>query len=249
MARLELDGVEVHIKGRIVSGPITLSIREGEALMLVGPNGAGKTSLLKAIAGLLPYKGRIHLEGTPAYIPQRDLLLPWLTLRDNMALPLLVKGKQRGEAYRITEKIATRLGLIGYLNVYPSQASGGTRRKASVARGLIAGADILLMDEPFVGVDAAGLGAIINMLEALKGDGYSMIIVTHQIHLVARIADRAAILLPPPQGLAREYRLRGLSPGERYSVADEIVGFLSTNIYQGRHSTGNPGEARETCAG
>lgn len=230
MARLELDNVEVYIEGKRVSGPATLSVGSGEAIMLVGPNGAGKTSLLKAIAGLLPYKGRIRREGTPAYIPQRDLLLPWLTLRDNMALPLIVKGRPRGEAYNVTEKIAEKLGLTGYLDLYPSRASGGTRRKASVARGLIAGADILLMDEPFVGVDAAGLGAIIGMLEALRNDGYSMIIVTHQIHLVARIADRAAILLPPPRGLAREYRLRGLSPGERYRVADEIVEFLSSNI-------------------
>ncbi len=231
MARLRLEGVEVYIGGRLASGPATLSLGDGEILMLVGPNGAGKTSLLKAIAGLLPYRGRMAVEGTPAYIPQRDLLLPWLTLRENIALPLIIEGRPRVEAYSKAENIARRLGLSAYLGLYPAQASGGTRRKASVARGLVAGADLLLMDEPFVGVDAAGLGAITGMLESLKSDGISMIIVTHQIHLVARIADRAVVLLPPPRGVAREYNLRGLEPRERYRVAEEIVEFLSTNIY------------------
>ncbi len=228
MARLEYRSVVVEAGGRPIAGPASFSVESREIVMVVGPNGAGKTTLLRAAAGLARVsRGEVIVEGTPVYVPQSDMLLPWMTLEENIALPLIVSGIRREEAIARARSIASTLGLTSHLGKLPREASGGTRRKAAVARGLVKGADILLLDEPFTGVDAASLGAILSTLETLRRQGIATVIVTHQIHLVAAIADRAVVLYPPPVGVAKIIDLAGLDRAQRYSAAESIVSLLA----------------------
>ncbi len=225
---IEMRELVAGYDGAPVAGPATLKVSKGEVLMIVGPNGAGKTTLLRTIAGLVePQSGALTVRGRPHYIPQSDMLLPWKTIGENVILPLTLRGMSREEALRASREIVRILGLGPYLDKYPRHASGGTRRKAAVARGLVAGADIILLDEPFTGVDVASQAALLEALSSLSNRGITIVVVTHQIHLVSRIADRAILLLPYPTGVAREYPLSGLSREERYEVADEVVTDLS----------------------
>ncbi len=229
MGRIVLESVIVEVEPTgIVAGPATFTVEPGEAVMVVGPNGAGKTSLLKAIAGIYRVSsGRLEVKGKPAYVPQSDMLLPWLTIAENIALPLTLRGASKEEALAKVRMLAARLGLEEHLDKLPREASGGTRRKAAVARGLIQGADVLLLDEPFTGVDAASIAALKDMLMELKESGISMVIVTHQVHVVASFADAAVLLYPPPDGVVDVVELKGLGPGERFRVAEHLLRRLS----------------------
>lgn len=225
---IEAEDLVVAPGGRARMGPATFTVEKGSIVVIAGPNGAGKTTLLKAIAGLVGgVRGRLVVRGTPTYIPQSDMLLPWKTLLDNIILPLRVRGTPREEAVERAKRVARLLGLEEHLGKYPRHASGGTRRKASVARGLVMGADILLLDEPFSGVDVAGKAALIDMLAGLVIGGISIVLVTHDLLLASRIADRIVVLMPPPKGVVGTYDLTGLERGERYGVAEEIVSMLS----------------------
>jgi len=220
---VEARDLRVYINGRLVSGPATLRAGRGEIVMIVGPNGAGKTSLLKALAGLNGrVDGRLRVEGRTAYVPQNDLLLPWKTIRENIELAIPDPG-EKGDV----EHLYDALGLREYLDKYPRHASGGTRRKAAIARGLVMGANILLLDEPFTGVDAASLKAVLDIIERLAREGLTIIIVTHQIYLVSSVASKAILLEPPPRGTTRSWTLEGLSKLERYRVAEDIVSYLA----------------------
>jgi len=224
MGRIAYKDAVVYAGGRPVAGPAEAG--PGELVMLVGPNGSGKTSLLKAAVGLAELAGgRVEVEGAPAYVPQGDMLLPWLTLAENIALPLLVRGVPRERALAEARRIASRLGLVEHLGKLPREASGGTRRKAAVA--LVQGADVLLLDEPFTGVDAAGVGVLLGMLSSLKAQGIALVVVTHQVHAVVAIADAAVALLPPPRGVVARLSLHGLGPGERYRAADRLVSLVA----------------------
>jgi len=220
---VEARGLRVYIDGRVVSGPATLRADRGEIVMIVGPNGAGKTSLLKALAGLNGrVEGYVRVEGRTAYVPQNDMLLPWKTIREN--IELAVSGPEGAGGL---DDLYDALGLREYLDKYPRHASGGTRRKAAIARGLVMGASVLLLDEPFTGVDAASLKAILDIIEKLAKKGLTIIIVTHQIYLVSSVASRALLLEPPPRGTTKTWILDGLTKLERYRVAEDIVSYLA----------------------
>ncbi len=225
---VEARGLRVRAGGTLIAGPVDFEIYRGEVVVLAGPNGAGKTSILKALTGLINgVEGYYRVRGTPAYIPQSDMLLPWKTLLDNIVFPLIIRGTPKDRAIERGERIAKLLGLTPHLRKYPRQASGGTRRKASVARGLIVGADILLLDEPFTGLDVAAKGALLEALQSLSREGITMLLVTHDLLLASRIAERILVLMPPPAGLVGEYDLRGMGKAERYSVAERVVELIS----------------------
>ncbi|NOZ30890.1 MAG: ATP-binding cassette domain-containing protein [Crenarchaeota archaeon] len=231
-----MDGVVVEARELVVelggtprAGPATFTVKKGSVVVVAGPNGAGKTTLLKAIAGLVrDVKGELVVRGTPIYIPQSDLLLPWKTLLDNIILPLTVKGVPRREAVERAQRVSKLLGLTEHLEKYPRHASGGTRRKAAVARGLVMGADILLLDEPFTGVDVAARAALIDMLAGLVLGGLSIVLVTHDLYLASRIADRILVLMPPPQGVVEAFDLSGMDRSGRYRVAEKVVSMISS---------------------
>ena len=229
MARVvEARNLVVRAGGTLIAGPINLEVYKGEFLVIAGPNGAGKTSLLKALTGLADdVAGYSLVRGSAAYIPQSDMLLPWKTLLENIIFPLIIRGTPRSDALNRARRIAKLLGLMPHLDKYPRQASGGTRRKASVARGLIVGADLLLLDEPFAGLDVAAKGALLDALHNLSKRGITMLLVTHDLLLASRVADRIMVLMPPPEGIIGEYLLKGLDRGERYDVAERIVELIS----------------------
>ena len=233
-----MDGVVVEAKELVVelgetprAGPASFTVEKGSVVVVAGPNGAGKTTLLKAIAGLVrDVKGELVVRGTPIYIPQSDLLLPWKTLLDNIILPLTVKGVSRQEAVERAHRISKLLGLTEHLEKYPRHASGGTRRKAAVARGLVMGADILLLDEPFTGVDVAARAALIDMLAGLVLGGLSVMLVTHDLYLASRIANKILVLMPPPRGIVEVFDLVELDRSERYRVAEKVVSMISSSV-------------------
>jgi ABC-type nitrate/sulfonate/bicarbonate transport system ATPase subunit len=214
---------------------LSLRATRHEVLGIVGPSGCGKSTLLELIAGLLvPDSGQIavdsHAEGAErlkrcAYMPQRDLLLPWMTALDNAALPLSNRGVRRSEARAKAAPLFERFGLAGFERSRPSELSGGMRQRVAFLRTLIAGKPVLLLDEPFASLDAITRGEMQEWLGgALAEDPHTVIFVTHDVEEALYLSDRVAVLS------ARPGRLTDLLDTENPRAADRAAAITSPSF-------------------
>lgn len=209
---VELRGVGKTFSSRsgrvdVLSG-LNLSLQSGEFLAIVGPSGSGKSTVLNLLAGLdRPTTGAVLCEGAPVeaintgigYLTQHDSLLPWRTVEQNIAVPLELRNVDRTEiATRVHELIA-QVGLDGFERHYPSQLSGGMRKRAMLARTLIYDPPVLLMDEPFGPLDAQlKLALQAELLELWSARRKTVVFVTHDIVEAITLADRVLVFSPRP---------------------------------------------------
>jgi ABC-type nitrate/sulfonate/bicarbonate transport system ATPase subunit len=178
-------------------------------LGLVGPSGCGKSTLLELIAGLRePAAGEIDVAGaldSPtrlgrcAYMPQRDLLLPWYSAIDNAALALRNRGASKADARRDAGRLFERFGLAGFEATRPDELSGGMRQRVAFLRTLLSGKPVLLLDEPFASLDAITRAEMQEWLAgALATDPRTVVLVTHDVEEALYLADRVAVLSARP---------------------------------------------------
>jgi NitT/TauT family transport system ATP-binding protein len=199
-------------------------------LGLVGPSGCGKSTLLELIAGLQePSRGEVEVGGArgaagrlaqSAFMPQRDLLLPWLSAIDNAALALRNRGVRRGEARRQAEQLFERFGLAGFERARPGELSGGMRQRVAFLRTLIAGKPVLALDEPFASLDAITRAEMQQWLaEALSADPRTTVLVSHDIEEALYLCDSVVVLSARPT-----HTITRLSaPAPRAADRDEAV--------------------------
>jgi NitT/TauT family transport system ATP-binding protein len=221
---LSIKGVS-HAFGalRALDG-VGLNAAPAEVLGIVGPSGCGKTTLLELVAGLRqPDAGAISIGAVAAaedrislcaYMPQRDLLLPWLNAIDNAGLAARVAGASRAEARRQAAPLFERLGLGGFELMRPEELSGGMRQRVAFLRTLIAGRPLLLLDEPFASLDAITRAEMQEWLAGvLAGDRHTVLLVTHDVEEALYLSDRVAVLTPRPGRVAVELEVP--APRER----------------------------------
>jgi ABC-type nitrate/sulfonate/bicarbonate transport system ATPase subunit len=184
---------------------MTLSVREGEIVALVGPSGCGKSTLLELLAGLQhPDAGAVTAE-PGAYMPQRDLLLPWRSALANAALALECSGVRKAEARRRAQPLFERFGLGGFERARPSELSGGMRQRVALARTFLSGRPLLLLDEPFASLDQITRASLQEWLaEALSAEPRTAVLVTHDVQEALYLADRVAVLSPRPGRIVDE---------------------------------------------
>ncbi|WP_216856454.1 ABC transporter ATP-binding protein [Acidisphaera sp. S103] len=187
---------------------VNLSVRRGEFMAVVGPSGCGKSTLLNMAAGLMaPSAGQVFYGGrqVPApntdvgYLTQRDTLLPWRTVEDNVAIALELRGQSRADRLRVAHEWLDRMGLIGFEKSYPAQLSGGMRRRVALARTLAYEPETILMDEPFGALDAQ-LRMVMHeeLLKLWTGMQKTVIFVTHDLAEALTLADRIAVFSARP---------------------------------------------------
>jgi NitT/TauT family transport system ATP-binding protein len=188
---------------------LDLAVRPGEVLGIVGPSGCGKSTLLELIGGLREATfGTIEVDGRRsaverlarcAYMPQRDLLLPWLAAIDNAGLALRNRGASRATARRTAHPLFERFGLAGFERSRPPELSGGMRQRVAFLRTLLAGKPLLLLDEPFASLDAITRAEMQEWLaEALERESRTVILVTHDVEEALYLSDRVAVLSARP---------------------------------------------------
>ncbi len=209
---------------------LDLEVSEHEVLGLVGPSGCGKSTLLELICGLLePGAGTLAVDGAEAdgerlgrcaYMPQRDLLLPWYSALDNAALALRNRGLGKHEARRRAGVLFTRFGLAGFEATAADELSGGMRQRVAFLRTLVAGKPVLALDEPFASLDAITRAEMQEWLAAaLRADPRTVVLVTHDVEEALYLSDRVAVLSARPARIVAELR----SPSPRASDRDAAV--------------------------
>jgi NitT/TauT family transport system ATP-binding protein len=233
----EAPGVAVSVRGlwhcygelRTVAG-LNLHVPAHGVLGLVGPSGCGKSTLLELVAGLQePERGEVALgDGLRpearlarcAFMPQRDMLLPWLSAIDNAALALRNRGVRRGPARREAGLLFERFGLSGFEHARPAELSGGMRQRVAFLRTLVAGKPVLALDEPFASLDAITRAEMQEWLAgALAADPRTVVLVTHDVEEALYLCDSVAVLSARPARVVGELS----APEPRAASRDEAV--------------------------
>lgn len=217
-------------KGRFLAlDHVDLDLADGEFVALVGPSGCGKSTLLKLVAGLLPTTaGSITLNGTPVQkgvppgvgmIFQSDAVLPWKTVEDNIRLPLAIKGRTPEQQRARVRELVELVGLERFERYYPSQLSGGMRKRVGIARTIAYDPDVYLMDEPFGPLDAQTRirlgGEFLSIWEEL---GKSVIFVTHDVEEAVAMADRVVVMSRGPGTIKAEFPIPLARPRHFHEV-------------------------------
>ncbi len=191
-----------------------------EVVAVVGPSGCGKSTLLELICALQRPDGG-SVESDPAVLmPQRDLLLPWLSALDNAALPLRARGLSRREARERARADFARAGLEGFERALPHELSGGMRQRVAFARTLQAGKPVLALDEPFGALDALTRERMQDWLAAaLEREPRTVVLVTHDVEEAVLLADRVVVMSPRPGRAVVAFEPDAPRPRERTDPA------------------------------
>ena len=234
MKALEFDHVSYRYPGEDFSivDNLSFALEQGSFHCVIGASGCGKSTILRMICGLLrPEAGTIRVGGTPieeqshycGYMPQRDLLLPWRTVGENLALPLEIRGGYtRAERRELAEAALEDVGLEGCGDKLPSELSGGMRQRAAFARTMLAGSGLLLLDEPFSALDFL---TRISMQEWLLAQWEkhrkTVLFITHDVEEAVFLSG--SVLAGP--------RTRAcLARPETVSLREELIGILREQV-------------------
>ena len=214
MEKLEVKNVSKRFDGKPVLQDISIELNRGELVCLLGVSGGGKTTLFNVISGLLaPDEGQVLLDGTDitcqpghiSYMLQKDLFLPYRTIEDNVALPLLLKGMKKKDARAQVQPMFAQFGLEGTQKKYPAQLSGGMRQRAALLRTYMFSKDVALLDEPFSALDTLTKSAIhkwyLDVMEQIK---LSTFFITHDIDEAILLSDRIYLLSGQPGQIRAE---------------------------------------------
>ena len=216
---ITFDRVSLDFDGKPLFHNLSLTINGGRTTCILGPSGCGKSTLLKLIAGVspLPYTGTIHFlplqtnVSTVAWMGQNDLLLPWLSLLENVLLGPRLRHELNGEIEHRAREMIIEAGLGGYEKALPGTLSGGMRQRAALLRTLMEQRPILLMDEPFSALDALTRVRLQNLAARLT-KGATVVLVTHDPMEALRLGDRIVVLAGSPLHVAEELIPEGTPP-------------------------------------
>ncbi len=214
---LILDRIYYQYDYNLILDGVSLSLAPGQILCITGPSGCGKTTVMKIAAGLIcPNSGVVNntFTGT-GYVFQEPRLLPWRTTQENLAFGLQAQGISPSKRDRYSQELAQQLGLEQVLHHYPHQLSGGMQQRVALGRALAINPDLLLLDEPFNGLDVGRRREFQEILLRLLGDGnLAACIISHDLAEAVRLGDRILVMSPSPSRIVHQWQ-SALSPTAR----------------------------------
>lgn len=236
MEVLKVENVSKSFDGEEIIHGISLELKKGEIVSLLGVSGGGKTTLFNIIAGLsLPDKGSVFLNGEEitgkpgnvSYMLQKDLLLPYRTIVDNVALPLLIRGVKKSEARKQASAYFEEFGLAGTERKYPSQLSGGMRQRAALLRTYLFSEKVALLDEPFSALDMLTKSSVHEWyLEIMEKIHLSTLFITHDIDEAILLSDRIYLLTGKPGQLTKEIVIAEPKPRKKdFHLSEQFLSY------------------------
>lgn len=237
MAQITTQNICKSFGSEQILKDVSITLHDGEIVCLLGISGSGKTTLFNIISGLLkPDSGKIYLDeeeitntpGKVSYMLQKDLLLPYYTIIDNVSLPLVIKDKMsKKQAREKAQQYFASFGLENTENKYPKALSGGMRQRAALLRTYLASDKVALLDEPFSALDTITKSAIhtwyLDIMEKIK---LSTIFVTHDIDEAILLSDRIYILAGRPGQIIKEFVIDTPKPRSNdFTLSDEFINY------------------------
>jgi len=214
MEKLTTENITVSYEGSITIEDISVKLNKGEIVSILGVSGVGKTTLFNVVSGLIkPDSGAVLLDGrditnttgNTSYMLQKDLLLPYKTIIDNVSLPLVIRGEKKAKARECASKYFDEFGLEGTENQYPNQLSGGMRQRAALLRTYLFSDQVALLDEPFSALDSITKSSMhrwfLKVMEQIK---LSSFLITHDIDEAILLSDRIYIMSGKPGRITDE---------------------------------------------
>lgn len=234
--KLEVQGISKNFADIRVLEDISVTLREGELACLLGVSGSGKSTLFNIISGLMaPDSGRVLLDGENvtnrpghiSYMLQKDLLLPYRTIEDNVALPLLLRGVGKREAREQARAHFAEFGLEGTERKWPAQLSGGMRQRAALLRTYLFSQNVALLDEPFSALDTLTKSAMHRWyLQIMERIRLSTLFITHDIDEAILLSDRIYLLTGQPGRITEEIVIREPRPRpEGFNLTPEFLSY------------------------
>ena len=209
------------------------AMNDGEFVALIGPSGCGKSTLLNMVAGLIhPTTGTVSYDDVPvrtintriAYMTQQDSVFPWRTVLDNVMLPLELRGIDRDARRDKAARMLELVQLTGFEDSYPSQLSGGMRKRVGLAQTLVYDPETILLDEPFGALDAMlklGLQAeLMAMIDAEETSVRNVLLVTHDLDEAVTLADRVVVMSARPGRIKAEVPIHLERPRDPKTIRD-----------------------------
>ena len=234
MSKLIVKDVTFSYDQENIIEDINIELHDNELVCLLGSSGGGKTTLFNVISGLrTPQKGKVLLDGEDitgqpghiSYMLQKDLLLPYRTIEDNVALPLIIKGEKKKEARKKAGEFFDEFGLSGTQKKYPSQLSGGMRQRAALLRTYMFSKDVALLDEPFSALDTLTKSDMHRWyLDVMDKIHVSTIFITHDIDEAILISDRSYLLTGTPGKITEEIVIKEPKPRRKdFNLTEEFL--------------------------
>ncbi|MDF1607557.1 ABC transporter ATP-binding protein [Hoeflea sp. YIM 152468] len=222
MSALDIARVSLTLGGTPVLADISMHVANGEFVSILGPSGCGKSSLFRLLTGaLVPDRGTIRVNDAPlsapsqafAFMPQRDALMPWRRIIDNVILGLEVQGIARAEARSRVMPLFAAFGLEGFAHHYPAQLSGGMRQRAALLRTIVQARAVQLLDEPFGALDALTRAQMQGWLERRWSQAqWTTVLVTHDVREAVALSDRIYVFSRRPARIIAEFTVPGPRP-------------------------------------
>ena len=247
------EGVTKEFEGGVLAlDDVDLSARPGEFVSIVGPSGCGKSTMLRLIAGLIPLSaGTITVNGRQVTEPRQDValmfqrptLLPWQTALQNVLLPPKLGRNLDQGAERQAYELLDLVGLSGFEHTYPRHLSGGMQQRVALARLLMVGVDVLLLDEPFAAVDQLTRERLnLELLRVHERLSATALLVTHNIQEATLLADRVIVMTPRPGRVADVIDVPFQRPRVQEMVAEREFQELVLRAYSGLQIAPEPAE-------
>jgi len=234
MALFEAKNLAQSYQGQAVIDDISINLGKNEIASLIGTSGVGKTTLFQILSGLhQPTQGQVFLEGENitgqagkvSYMLQKDMLLPYRTIEDNIALPLIIHGMSKKNARVKVKTYFDDFGLSGTQTKYPSQLSGGMRQRAALLRTYLFSDKVALLDEPFSALDALTKHEMHKWyLNIMKKIGLSTLFVSHDIDEVIYLSDKVYVMAGIPGKIVKEISIvRTIEDRDAFSLSPEFL--------------------------
>ncbi len=234
MEKLTANHITVSFGEEKIIDDITIRLGQGELVCLLGVSGVGKSTLFNVISGLLiPNQGTVMMDGQEitgeagkvSYMLQKDLLLPFKTIVDNVSLPLVIRGRKKTDARAEAAKHFKEFGLEGTERKYPHQLSGGMRQRAALLRTYLFSDQVALLDEPFSALDTITKGTLHEWyLEVMDRIKLSTLFITHDIDEAIHLSDRIYIMTGKPGRITAELHIRQSRPRSKdFIVSEEFM--------------------------
>lgn len=235
--KIILNNIEKSFDEVKVLDKISLEVNRGEFISIVGASGCGKSTIFNIICDLVQAdEGIKEINGDIAYMYQKDMMVPWKKVIDNIGLPLVFKGVSKKDARIEVEKYLELFGLKGYENKFPNMLSGGMKQRANFLKTYLTSNDIILLDEPFGALDSITRRDMqIWLKDISKSIGATIIMITHDIEEAVLLSDKIYVLSNKPAKIVGEVGVSFSRERDRDIIIDEnfiefkkkVLGFMS----------------------